>query len=116
MASSSRRAELVAECPTVLLATGLFVGLFFVQRHSYGLFHSLVEIFSIVVACTSFAVFWNARQFLDNAFYLFIGIALLFVGFVDLLHTLSVGTIQAASIMRLVVSAASGSCGGAAAL
>jgi signal transduction histidine kinase/CheY-like chemotaxis protein len=92
--SPSRRAELVAQWQTVALATILFVGLFFVERVSYGLFHSLVEMFSIVVACTIFAVFWNARPFLDNAFYLFIGIALLYVGLIDLLHTLSVGKLQ----------------------
>jgi signal transduction histidine kinase/CheY-like chemotaxis protein len=95
VASPTRRAELVAQWPTALIAIALFAGLYFVQWYSYGLFHCLAEIFSIVVACTIFAVFWNARQFLDNAFYLFIGIAYLCVALLDLLHTLSVGEIRA---------------------
>jgi len=93
VASPSRRTELLAQWPAVLLVAALFVVLWTLQRN-YALFHSLVEIFSVVVACTIFAVFWNARPLLDNAFYLFIGIALLFVGLIDLLHTLSVGEIQ----------------------
>ena len=90
MASPTRRAELVAQWPTALIAIALFAGLYFVQWYSYGLFHCLAEMFSIVVACTIFAVFWNVRQFLDNAFYLFIGIAYLCVALLDLFHTLSV--------------------------
>ena len=42
-----------------------------------------------VRACLVFAVFWNARRFLDNACYLFIGIAYLFVAAIDLTHTLA---------------------------
>ena len=99
MASPSRRAELAAQWPAAITAIALFVGLYLVQDKSYGLgsyglFHSLAEIFSIVVACTIFAVFWNARQFLDNPFYLFIGIAFLYVALIDLVHSLSIGTVR----------------------
>ncbi len=80
---------------TPLIALALLVGLFFLQHYSYGLFHGLAETFSIVVACTIFAVFWNARPFLDNTFYLFTGIAYLFVALLDLLHTFSIGRILA---------------------
>ncbi len=66
------------------------VGLLLVRRFgSYLLFHSLVEVFSIVVTFGIFTVFWNARRFLDNGCFLFLGIAYLFVGGVDLLHTLA---------------------------
>ncbi len=77
--------------PAVLVGVSLLVGLFWAVQYNYFLFHSLAEIFSIVVACTVFAVFWNARSFMGNTCYLFIGIAFLFVAFIDLLHTLSVG-------------------------
>ncbi|MFO7905296.1 MAG: MASE3 domain-containing protein, partial [Pirellulaceae bacterium] len=76
---------------TALIAAILLFGLLLASHYSYPLFHSLAEIFSIVVACTIFAVFWNARQFLDNACYLLIGIAYLFVAFIDLTHTLAYG-------------------------
>jgi signal transduction histidine kinase len=69
-------------------ALALF-GLYLTSLHSYLLFHSLAEIFSIVVACAIFMVAWNSRQFLDNNYLLFIGIAYLFVGGFDLLHTLA---------------------------
>jgi len=55
----------------------------------YLLFHSLVEIFSIVVASCIFVISWNLRDYIKNSFLLFIGIAYLFIGILDLLHTLS---------------------------
>jgi len=73
------------------LGAGLAVlaGLYLARLHGYLLFHSLVELFSIVVACATFMVFWNTRQFLDNSYILLLAIALLFVGAIDLLHTLA---------------------------
>lgn len=79
--------------PFVMVAT-LLVGLQFVELAGYDFFHILVEFFSIVVACTIFAVYWNARQFLDNSFFLLIGISSLFVALLDLFHALSIGTVQ----------------------
>jgi signal transduction histidine kinase len=64
-------------------------GLYLTSLYSYLLFHSLAEIFSIVVACGIFMIAWNSRQFLENNYLLFIGIAYLFVGGLDLLHTLA---------------------------
>jgi signal transduction histidine kinase len=64
-------------------------GLYLTSFYSYLLFHSLAEIFSIVVACGIFMISWNSRQFLENNYLLFIGIAYLFVGGLDLLHTLA---------------------------
>ncbi|MHB8968852.1 MAG: MASE3 domain-containing protein [Pirellulaceae bacterium] len=94
MASPIKRAEQLEQGRTVLIALVLLIGLHFLQQYSYGLFHVMAETFSIVVACTIFAVFWNARPFLDNSFYLFIGIAYLFVALLDLLHTFSIGKIH----------------------
>jgi len=65
------------------------LGLYLSSLYSYLLFHSLAEIFSIVVACATFALAWNARRFLDNNYLLFIGIAYLFVASLDLIHTLA---------------------------
>jgi PAS domain S-box-containing protein len=64
-------------------------GLYVTILHSYLLFHSLAEMFSIVVGCAIFMLAYNARRFLDNGYILFIGIAYLFIAGVDLLHTLS---------------------------
>jgi len=73
-----------------LLWTVLFLsGLYLTSLYSYLLFHSLVEMFSIVVAGGIFALAWNSRRFVENSFFVFIGIAYLFVGGLDLVHTLA---------------------------
>jgi PAS domain S-box-containing protein len=75
---------------SLLVGAAVIVGLLLTRKYgSYLLFHSLVEVFSIVVAFGIFTVFWNARRFLDNGCFLFLGIACLFVGGIDLLHTLA---------------------------
>lgn len=67
----------------------VLIGLYLTSLKSYLLFHSLAEIFSIVVAFSVFIIAWNSRNFIKNQYLLFIGIAYLFIGFLDLLHTLS---------------------------
>jgi signal transduction histidine kinase len=63
--------------------------LYLLSRLNYLLFHSSVEVFSIVIAFAIFVIAWNSRRIMDNSYLLFIGIACLFVGGVDLLHTLA---------------------------
>jgi hypothetical protein len=58
------------------------------RNMSYLLFHTLAELFSIIIACGIFIFAWNSRQFIDNNYFLFLGIAYLFVAGLDLLHTL----------------------------
>lgn len=72
-----------------LFALALTVGAYFLSTYNYLLFHSVVEIFSIVVAFAIFAVAWNTRSYHDNDYLIFFGIAYLFVGGIDLLHTLA---------------------------
>ncbi len=67
----------------------LLVAMYLTSLHSYLLFHSLVEVFTIVVAVGLFMIAWNAREYINNHYLLFIGIASLFVAFLDLLHTLA---------------------------
>jgi hypothetical protein len=64
-------------------------GLYLLSRVNYLLFHCSVEVFSIVIAFAIFAIAWNSRRMMGSNFLLFIGIACLFVGRVDLLHTLA---------------------------
>jgi signal transduction histidine kinase/PAS domain-containing protein len=65
------------------------VALYLLSRVNYLLFHSSVEFFSIVIAFAIFVIAWNSRRIMDSNYLLFIGIACLFVGGVDLLHTLA---------------------------
>ena len=53
------------------------------------MFHTLAELFSIVVAWAIFIVVWNTRHISGNNAMIFVGIVYFFVGSVDLLHTLS---------------------------
>ena len=63
--------------------------LYLISRYNYLLFHSLAELFSIFTAFGIFIIAWHARAFLENNYLLFLGVAYLFVGGIDLLHTLS---------------------------
>jgi len=83
-----------------LLAAALVV-LYLLSRTNYLLFHALVELFAVVVACGTFMIAWHARRFLDNGFFLVIGAASLGVACIDLLHTLAyknMGVFPAASV------------------
>jgi signal transduction histidine kinase len=73
----------------VVVAAGVLIGLYIVSLQNFNLFHALVELFSIVVACGVFMVAWNSRSFMDNNYILLVGIAYLFVAILDLLHTLA---------------------------
>ncbi len=64
-------------------------GLYLTSLQSYILFHSLAEIFSIIIGCSIFILAWNSQHRLDNNYVLFLGIAYLFVSGLDLIHTLA---------------------------
>ena len=90
MASLAKKSlSCLGKYPEVIGGTCVLFGLYAVSLYRYVLFHSLVEMFSIVVACGVFMVYWNSRRFLDNGYFLFVGIAYLCVGCIDLLHTLA---------------------------
>ncbi|MBM4278202.1 MAG: PAS domain S-box protein [Deltaproteobacteria bacterium] len=69
----------------VLILTGIYL----TSLYNFLLFHSLAELFSIVIAFGIFIVAWHSRRFLDNNYLLFLGIAYLFVGAIDAVHTLA---------------------------
>jgi PAS domain S-box-containing protein len=71
--------------PGILAAVTLYV----VFRHSPVLAHDIAEMFSIVVAFGIFMLTWNARKLIDNHYFLFLGIAYLYVGVIDYVHALS---------------------------
>jgi signal transduction histidine kinase len=66
-----------------------FVGLYLLSQYSYLLFHSIVEVSSIVVASCVFLIGWLSVRFTQNRLYLFLGVTYLVSGVVDLLHTLA---------------------------
>ena len=73
----------------VVAAVTVLVGLYISSLYNYLLFHNLAELFSVVIAAGIFMVAWNSRKFIENDYLLLLGIAYLFVGGVDLMHTLA---------------------------
>ncbi len=73
----------------ILIYAILIIGLYLTSRYSYLLFHSIAEIFSIVITFGIFMFAWNSRKFMNNSYLLTLGIAYLFIGSIDLLHTLA---------------------------
>ncbi len=77
---------------TVLQIIGgvaLLAGLYVISRQNYLLFHSLAELFSIVIAFGIFALCWNSRLLLQDNYLVFLAIAYLSVALLDTLHTLA---------------------------
>ncbi len=77
----SRQDRLTAIIALVLL--GLLYG---ARLHSYLLFHTLAEIFFIVVCLSVFVVAWTLRQYLDDDFAAFLGLALVVVAALHVVH------------------------------
>ena len=73
----------------VLIWAAIIAGLILLSSHDYLLFHSYAEVFSIVIAFALFTLVWNSRHLISNNYLLFIGISYLFIGGIDLLHTLA---------------------------
>ncbi|MCJ7615771.1 MAG: GGDEF domain-containing protein [Desulfobacterales bacterium] len=73
-----------------ILVSGLVIsGLYITSLYKYILFHSLAEIFSIIIGCCIFILVWNSQKHLDNGYLVFLGIAYLFISFLDLVHALA---------------------------
>jgi len=71
------------------LALVVLAGLHATTAYNYLVFHTIVEVFAIVVACGIFMLAWNSREISRNNYLLFLGTAYLFVGGLDLVHTLA---------------------------
>jgi Na+/phosphate symporter len=69
-----------------LLLAALLLGAVITTIHSYLLFHSLAELFSIVIAFGVFIVAWNSNAIVKNNYLLVLGIGSLFIALIDTLH------------------------------
>ncbi len=72
-----------------LIYGAVLLGLYLTSLYSYLLFHSIAELFSIIIAGALFVLAWNFRRFFADSFLLYIGSAYLFTGLIDLIHTLA---------------------------
>ncbi|MDD2459399.1 MAG: GGDEF domain-containing protein [Eubacteriales bacterium] len=72
-----------------VLATG--IGLYLISLVNYLLFHSLAELFSVMIGATMFIITWYAREYTREHFdfLAFVSVSYLFVALMDVLHTLA---------------------------
>jgi len=75
--------------PVTVVLIAAIVLLFDQIVNNYLLFHVIAELFSISILFTLFTITWNAKNHLSNKYLLVIGIGALFIGILDLLHTLT---------------------------
>ncbi len=60
-----------------------------ISRTHYLLFHSLVELFTVVVGACLFLIAWHARNRIENGYLLFVGMAYFWISLIDLVHVLA---------------------------
>jgi len=63
--------------------------------YSYILFHTMIELFTVVITGLIFVIVWNLKDRIDNNFLVILGIACFFIGAFDFLHTISYSGIDA---------------------
>jgi PAS domain S-box-containing protein len=84
-ASKSSKNKMIYWLYIITTVTGLYL----TTKVNYLLFHTLVELFSVIVAATVFIITWNSIKYIKNPYLITIGISFLFIGILDLLHTLT---------------------------
>ena len=57
--------------------------------YNYLLFHTLAELFSIIIGGGIFLIGWNSRKYSRSSYFLALGISFIFIAFIDLIHTLA---------------------------
>ena len=73
----------------VLLSIVLIIGLYISSVYNFLLFHTIAELFSIIIAFCVFIISFYARKFSRVGFFTFYGISFLYIGIIDFLHTLA---------------------------
>lgn len=72
-----------------IFITTIFILLFILSGKNYLLYHALIEMLGIIVACGVFMIAFNSREYMQNNFFVFIAIAFLYISFIDFLHLLA---------------------------
>lgn len=67
----------------------LFLVLGLVSQFNFLLFHTVAELFSIVIAFSLFVLAYSSRERIQNGYLILLGAAYFHIGILDLLHTLS---------------------------
>lgn len=70
-------------------AGGILLLSFLVSQWNFLLFHTAIELYSIIVAVLIFVIAFSSRHFTKSGYFPFLGVAYLFVAFLDFVHTLT---------------------------
>lgn len=73
----------------LLLSAISFILLFIISRHDYLLFHSMIEMFGIVIASGVFMIAYNATGYIRTGFFIIIGVSFFFAAFLEFFHMLA---------------------------
>jgi PAS domain S-box-containing protein len=76
---------------SVLYAVAAFLIIisFIISRYNYLFFHSLVEIYSIVIAVSVFTIKWNSKREITGSFFIILAASMLFTAIIDVLHVVT---------------------------
>ncbi|GFO62670.1 response regulator [Geomonas paludis] len=87
-AASGNDAQLIETRALSLVMFALAVLILYAcSLYSYLLFHTMVEVFCVLVTLGVFLLAWNSRRFLDNHYFLFLAMSFAISGVLELLHT-----------------------------
>jgi len=84
-----KRDTAIPKAAGLVAAAASVFALLLISQRNYLLFLGLTELFSVAVAFGIFMIAWNSRHLAPVTFVLVLGVAYLFVGLLDLLHTLA---------------------------
>jgi signal transduction histidine kinase len=73
----------------ILVGIAILAALYLSTVSAYLLFHSVAELFAIVISVSVFTLAWNSRQFTSQHYLLFVGMALLSASVFNVLHVFS---------------------------
>lgn len=88
MATNNAR-DILESYYSIFVLAALLILISITNLFNFLLFHTITEIFSIVIAVGIFIIGWHTRKFTESVFFVRYGIASLFIASIDLIHTLS---------------------------
>lgn len=72
-----------------LIFSSLLFLIYLSSLYNYLLFHTVAELSAITISIGIFIIGWNSKVYLRTSFFLIIGVSFLFIGIIDLIHTLA---------------------------
>ena len=81
-----KKSSLYVIIPAAML---LLAGLYLLSFFNYLFYHTLIELFSIIIALTIFVIGWNTQKYSRNNMFIILATGFLVVASLDLLHTLA---------------------------